>query len=149
MSNNYLQFSEELRLIFKEKKWFKKYLLSYSEKEERKKDLKNNPFADLYENLNDENFPDFSWALEKNGLWIYSEEQGNVEHATLVVQRFFQVFKHYDRFFTISWAETCSAPRLSEFGGGAVFITHKEISYCPISTWLEKKEKAFIRSLKK
>jgi hypothetical protein len=68
--------------------------------------------------------------FEKNkqdkNLYIYSEDSANIEavtHAIHAVQRHYQI----ETPITFSFADTCSKPRVGEFGGGVVTITRDRI----------------------
>lgn len=84
----------------------------------------------------------FQWKIqsESNGyyLWFYSEEDGNAEHVALFAQNFLARFRP-QQYFTLSWAMTCSKPRIGEFSGGAVFVTATEINWNGVFTWLTEK----------
>ena len=77
---------------------------------------------------------DFNFEFDAKGLWIYSEESGDIEHVALFVQDFLDEF-HPDRCWWFSWANTCSKPRIDEFGGGACFVTANEIDWINGQTW--------------
>ncbi|MGE0885431.1 MAG: hypothetical protein AB7P14_17935 [Blastocatellales bacterium] len=84
----------------------------------------------------------FQWKLDAepdgNELWMYAEESGNLEHVALFVQEFLAQFRP-NEYFTLSWAETCSKPRISEFSGGAIFITAKDIEWHGATAWIGRK----------
>lgn len=54
-------------------------------------------------------------------VWFCSEEGGVIEDTVAVATALMENFNTEHR-FTISWAYTCSKPRLDEFGGGAVCL---------------------------
>lgn len=62
----------------------------------------------------------FTAELEPKGMWIYGEESINIEHTELLVSRLVDELDLKP--VTISWAYTCSKPRIDEFGGGACVI---------------------------
>ncbi len=61
-------------------------------------------------------------------LWLYSEEYGNIDQVALLVQKFLQQFRPIDC-WTLTYAATCSKPRVAEFGGGAVIVTASDIHW--------------------
>lgn len=131
MANNYLQFSTELTGLNKEHvAWFKKHL------NENDKDDPSSPFKKAYEG--DECFPCVQCEIEEDRVWFYAEESGSIEHVVEVVQTFFNVFKLHDRFFMLTWACTCSKPRVDEFDGGAVFVTSKNSKWQDSGTFLSR-----------
>ncbi|NQT37235.1 MAG: hypothetical protein HQ581_07085, partial [Planctomycetes bacterium] len=59
-------------------------------------------------------------------LWLYCEENGAADRAAHLVQKFLGQFRPTDS-WSLTWAATCSKPRVGAFGGGAVFVTASEI----------------------
>lgn len=72
-------------------------------------------------------------------VWIHDHE-GNGEPilAMRVVQAFFRAFSD-DGIFWLSWAETCSKPRVGQFGGGAVVCTRERIDHFSTQEWIGSK----------
>ena len=93
----------------------------------------------------------FHWSInrdeDKHYLWIYAEEYGDVEHVALFVQEFLARFRSYE-YFTLTWAQTCTKPRISEFSGGALFVTADEIAWNGTFPWLGEKIREFDRKKK-
>jgi hypothetical protein len=58
-------------------------------------------------------------------LWVYSDEQFDVEEAALVVQAYLKKWAP-EACFIFTYAETCSKPRPGEFSGGSVLVTIKD-----------------------
>jgi hypothetical protein len=136
MANNYTQFSEEIsNLTQEEKDW----IVSVLEV----------PINDTQESfyLKDWEGPGFEWSFEDkrhiepshtyNTLWIYTEESGNIDNVAEFIQAFIKKFRP-SYIFTISWADTCSKPRIHEFGGGAAVIDANHIRCMNTDTWLKK-----------
>ena len=120
MANNYRSFSEMLALnTDAEREWCKSYL----------KDLGDT-----------EDGTEFGYAFEDQGLWVFTEEYGNVDRVADLVQEFFKEFRP-DGIFTLSWSDTCSKPRLGEFGGGAVCVTRNTVEWMTTDDWLTDKQK--------
>jgi hypothetical protein len=61
-------------------------------------------------------------------LWLFAEECGDVGRVAHLVQKFLRQFRP-DQCWSLTWAATCSKPRVGEFGGGAVFVTASEIKW--------------------
>lgn len=57
-------------------------------------------------------------AWEDDGLWIRHTESISLEAVVAVIQVLLDELE-IDEPFEFSWAYTCSAPRIDEFGGGA------------------------------
>ena len=55
-------------------------------------------------------------------LWFYAEESGSPDNVAWLVQKFLKRFRP-DQCWSLTYAATCSKPRVGEFGGGAVFVT--------------------------
>jgi hypothetical protein len=90
---------------------------------------------------------DYAFAEESDEdrgryLWIYSEENGCVDRVAHLVQKFLRAFRP-DRCWSLTYAGTCSKPRVGEFGGGAVFVTATDIKYCNAWGFVEEQEKQF------
>ena len=73
-------------------------------------------------------------------LWIHSEEHGYVDRVAHLVQKFLREFRP-DACWSLTYAGTCSKPRVGEFGGGAVFVTATDIKYCNAWGFVEEQEK--------
>jgi hypothetical protein len=62
------------------------------------------------------------YEIDPSGIWVYGDEWLDTEFAakfTHVFMRFFNL----EGFVIIRVAESCSSPRLDEFGGHCVFVT--------------------------
>lgn len=130
MANNYITFSEEIdNLTAEETEWLKQTLKRNSK-------------------LSDESRLDFEYAFitdpvtKIDTMWIHSDENGSVEDTAAFMQRFLIKWRP-DRFLTISWAETCSKPRIGEFGGGSVFVTAKRCYWTNNYDFLHDMEEKF------
>ena len=89
---------------------------------------------------------DRGFAIQRQGdydsgstaLWIWADECGDVESVAQFVA---DVGKALDLtgMWGMTWAETCSRPRINEFGGGAVAVnlTTGRISYMNARGWLD------------
>jgi hypothetical protein len=61
-------------------------------------------------------------------MWLYAEEGAELDLVAHLVQKFLRKFRPNDC-WSLTYATTCSKPRVGEFGGGAVFVTAAEIKY--------------------
>jgi hypothetical protein len=89
---------------------------------------------------------DFELRLEgDNGLssvWFHDDgETGNFEQVARFVQRFLNKFRPGEC-WGFEWSYDCSKPRLDAYGGGAVFVTTKEIRWLLTNQWLEEQMEA-------
>jgi hypothetical protein len=75
-------------------------------------------------------------------LWFYTESCGNIDNVLHLVQKFLKKFRP-DQCWSLSYAATCSKPRVGEFGGGAVFVTAKTICWQDGMNFIERKRAAF------
>jgi len=123
MANNYLLFSEAIQLKTpQEHAWVAKRL----------------------DNRDEDEVEAFSWKIDRedNTLWIYAEEFGNPEKVAIFVMEYLKKFDPTGC-FTLTYAETCSKPRVSEFTGGAFFVTAKSMKYRSASDWARTERRAW------
>jgi hypothetical protein len=92
--------------------------------------------------FDDDNRKSAAWGRH---LWIYAEDNGNVEQVAWLVQKFLKQF-HPDHCWSLTYANTCSKARVGEFGGGAVFVTADEIRFNDCYDFVEEQRKVFERS---
>jgi hypothetical protein len=84
--------------------------------------------------VNLEYWPNFCWKIEgsgvgpdvKHSLWLYCEEGYDGEQLAVFVRELICRFMP-DYIFTMTVAETCSKPRVGEFGGGWMVISKDEV----------------------
>lgn len=159
MANNYLQFSESLPIQDdREEAWLRHQLADvlltksntiFEEAEEDQIALEESfevmPrfLAELPADVReDDSSLGFCWSIVSSpgaarGLWIYSEEAGNANHAALLIQKFLQ---HFDPagWWTLTWGATCDQPRCGEFSGGAILVTASEIHGMDADRWIQE-----------
>jgi hypothetical protein len=75
----------------------------------------------------DDNVEWYEWyrylmEFDPNGVWIYTDETGSPEAAANIAQLYLSDFD-IEGGVLITWADTCSKPRIGEFSGGAVVVT--------------------------
>lgn len=146
MANNYLQFSEVVtNLTPKEVAWLKEYLermralCEIAQEGDHEHPISREDRA-LIEELDLENWGfGFDWKIDKDPewgdhLWIYTEESGDPHQVAVLVRRFLRKFRP-DDCFILSYAETCSKPRVGEFSGGAFFVTAENIRSISAGDW--------------
>ena len=74
------------------------------------------------------------WRVHPDGVWVSSDNL-DIEFMEIVIQAYLRKF-HPNKFFGFEYAMTCSKPRLGGFGGGAVYVDAKEVSYDGSYSWL-------------
>ena len=146
MANNFLQFSEMLpNLAAEEAAWLEGQLetiVAFGDREfpENAPAIATMPNAPDFTGprfLRDN--PDFDCRFDVLGfefafedeegsrsLWLYADTRGNPEHVAWLVHKFLKRFRP-DQCWSLTYAATCSKPRVGEFSGGAVFVTATEI----------------------
>lgn len=127
MAENYIQFSEIITGVTPEQKeWLIDWLLQYHERKDRPDKLEWSKERGLceYNNEDADVWPRFDWVFTEDGdLWIRDDGgDGSVEDVAVLVKTYFKRFK-FDSYFTLTWAETCSKPRVGEFTGGGFIVT--------------------------
>jgi hypothetical protein len=99
------------------------------------------PHADFPKDLVDM-IEDWHFEIEadnsgtKNGLWLHSM-YGGVDAVCAFLQHLLQKFDPKSH-VTFEWSHDCSKPRVDAYGGGAAFITTKEIKTMSTAAWLNE-----------
>ncbi len=75
-------------------------------------------------------------------LWLYAEEGGEPDHVAWLIQKFLKEFRPQEC-WSLTYATTCSKPRIGEFGGGAVFVTADAIKWQNAYDFVEQERAAF------
>jgi len=91
-----------------------------------------------------DDWPGFSWrVLHPSGdLLLYAEESGEVAHVAAFVRTFLARFRPADS-WQMTWADTCSKPRVGEFSGGGVFVTAAGVRFLIPQDWLDQLQAEF------
>ena len=115
MANNYSQFSEMIPCENKEQQdWLMQEL------------------AIAIEFDDGERVPACAFEADGDDVWVYSEDSGDLEALADVVATF-QVEFDITEPWTLTWADTCSKPRLGNFGGGGLVIYKGKVHW--LDTW--------------
>ena len=69
----------------------------------------------------EDGFVGYEAEVEEKGVWIHSDEYLTPEHAVELVQDLVEELD-LPGIHVVSWAYTCSKPRIDEFGGGAFAV---------------------------
>ncbi len=78
-------------------------------------------------------------------LWFHTDEYGSLDRVAHLVQKFLKRFRPNDC-WSLTWATTCSKPRVGEFGGGAVFVMASDIKWNDAYEFVEQQQAAFASS---
>jgi hypothetical protein len=70
-------------------------------------------------------------------IWVYSEEDADLGRLEDILSEYQTKFGD-QKAIIMSWAHTCSKPRLGEFGGGATVIVAGKIKNLDARNWAEK-----------
>ena len=164
MANNYLQFSEVIpRLTPEEEAWLRAQLQTVVVHHGQETEIDGTDETDAADAewlgprfLRDKEDYDPSWggtdfqyefdddAYSDWGrhLWVYAEESGWPDNLAWLVQKFLKKFRP-DQCWSLTYAATCSKPRVGEFSGGAVFVTADAICGQSAGEFIEQECAAF------
>ena len=96
-------------------------------------------------------WPPCGYEFEKEDnvthLWIHSEDSFNLEGVANFIQHFLKQFRS-KQCFTLTWAATCSRPRVGEFSGGGVFITAEKQKWHSAYDFIHKCHRRFEKKKK-
>ncbi|HEX3654934.1 MAG TPA: hypothetical protein VGG64_15185 [Pirellulales bacterium] len=161
MANNYLEFSEVLdQLTEDERRWLEEQLETVFVFGDHEYTAQTLP-SDLSEEDADwtglrvlRDFPDdeggetdFEFAFyddPENGqyLWFCANEGGDPGQVGHLVQKFLRQFRR-DQCWSLTYATTCSKPRIGEFSGGALFVTADSVELIDAHDIVEQRRVAF------
>jgi len=74
-------------------------------------------------------------------LWLYTDESGDLERLAHLVQKFLRAFRPH-QCWSLTYATTCSKPRVGEFGGGALFVTADNIRWHNADEFIQQERAA-------
>jgi len=78
-----------------------------------------------------------SFEREGTKVWVYSEEYADMNRLVDILAEYQKTFGD-QKAIVLTWAYTCSQPRLSEFGGGAAVIVGGKIESLEARDWADK-----------
>ena len=167
MADNYLLFSEVMaNLSAEEEVWLKSQLQWIAVRGDQEIEIeapddqaaKGADWAGPRFLRDDEDYdPDFNWGVGfeyafydddhppqgwGRHLWMYSDEWGDLSRVARLVQKFLKQYRP-GQCWSLSYATTCSKPRVGEFGGGGIFITADAIIRNDARDFVETQEAAF------
>jgi hypothetical protein len=89
---------------------------------------------------------DFHDDHDKGGwgrhLWLYADGCGNPDNVAWLVRKFLKQFRP-KQCWSLTYAATCSKPRVGDFAGGAVFVTADEIKWQDAHDFVGQERTAF------
>jgi len=164
MADNYLEFSETLGPLNKKQEvWLDAQLSSIVVVNGKEFPADKAPDCDEpdYRGLrflrdyddSDNDFESVGFSVSYEGfgknrcVWIYGDEQGDPRRVAHLVQKFLKKFRP-NQCWSLTYATTCSKPRVGEFGGGAVFVTANTIVWQDAYEFVEQQRAAFKQNRK-
>jgi len=125
MANNHTQFSEVIPCETKEQmQWLEEMLATAVRIDDE-----------------EEGYPVCDLGRKADGIWVHSSDWGDLEALVGVVCAFQQRFQITEP-WSLTWADTCSRPRIGEFGGGAVVVCKGEAEWLHTWSWCEDRKRA-------
>lgn len=126
MASNYQVFSEIIeKLTTEESKWVFSFLCNYEDRGTDEEDLRKwcEDRGLDFDSGDYDYWPSFSWKIESNrDLWLYAEENFDLDNLMFFVHTFLKKFRPLDAFY-MTYATYCSKPRIGEFSGGWACMT--------------------------
>lgn len=139
MADNYMQFSEVIKdITLEEAKWIEavlsfdctKFGYDLMEAGAALADLMGRTTVELAKyDVDITYWPTFDWRVGEWSLWLCDNgDSFCFDEVILFVESFIKKWRP-DYVFSMTWAGTCSKPRVGEFGGGWVHITKDRVEY--------------------
>jgi len=119
MANTYTQFSEMIPCETKEQQEWLMQEIAVAVYDD---DGARHPACDL--------------RADRENVWVYSEDSADIGALADIVADF-QLRFEVDEPWTLTWAETCSKPRVGQFGGGGVVVYRGKVSWLNTWSWCE------------
>lgn len=109
---------------------------NFSEKKWRKL-LREQPWRNKED---DELLCNFTVEREGGTVFFGTDEYGDVDALSKYIQAFLKKYRT-EGYFIMGFADTCDKSRPGGFGGGAVLVTPREISFINSYTWIDEQVK--------
>jgi hypothetical protein len=142
MANNYRQASFTFKATNEQAAWLLYVHESMILARDEPSEPRDPEIAALYDLLMDEDQPYSAdiehGAITGGGVWVHDDgEWIDVEYVAKLLQAW---LKHFDinEPIAFEWAETCSKPRVGEFGGGACIVTQDAIQFSCTQRWIQE-----------
>ncbi len=123
MANNYTEFSVLLPKVDEaELVRFMEEVEARQEKAEEDNDWESMPLRGM------------EYETRGGELWLHADESGDVSAAEELIREFLNRFEIRGGVY-MSWASTCSKPRINQFEGGAMVVTRQDtlwVSACDV-----------------
>ena len=123
MADYYTLFSDAFEIKPEAGEWLKQILKLDPEEPEQLKALMELLDADEHEV---DCWPQFGWDIHESMLVCFSEETADMNHVAYLLQAYIRKYEPQAK-MCATWANTCSAMRTGEFGGGYIIVTADEI----------------------
>lgn len=148
MANNYIEFSNNLKVDVGDAAWIRAKIDYFNNPPNKDSEGWGNFLAECEKYELDPADASglrlkFSLSPDLDDVYLYSEGEYDWFHAAKLVQELFRARGRSNECWTLSWSESCSRPRVGEFGGGAVFVTAEKIEIFTTFEWLEAKAKVW------
>ena len=144
MADNYQLFSEVVSgITAKQRTWIERVLGCKSDQPDQTTAILQDAGFDV-DAIDVDDWPDFQWEFIEGGsaLWLQGDEYGNINHVGEFVRALLAKFSP-DQCWSLTWAETCSRPRIGEFGGGGLFVTAKEVTVVNATDCVSQQRRQF------
>lgn len=131
LADNYVQFSQllcDLKPV--ERAWLERMLSVPSQATLAAAGIHHDP-------QEEDPWPPCQWELQGDALWIYSQQSGDPHQVAQLICAFLKRYRKR-ACWQLSWSETCSRPRVGEFGGGGVFVTAQGSTFFHAHAWLQR-----------
>jgi len=139
MANNYCEASFAVQATTEEREIWQKIvgiatilLTDYLEEDEKLTELQKEEYDPVLigqvravaKEFEDWGTFDVNFDEDGDSLWFHHDESFNMDQAAAFLSLWLKLTEN-DKSIVATWANTCSKPRVDEFGGGAVVITAK------------------------
>jgi hypothetical protein len=143
MAQNYTIFSEYLTYTSEEQRvWLDEYMGAICD-EGYPDGVDKDPWPEAKAHYDEHCGLGFDAEWRNGCLWIYTEESGDVDAVGAFVHEFLKKF-HKDSYWTMTWACTCSKPRVGEFSGGGIVVHAEGVEFMNPWKFFESVKKRLI-----
>jgi hypothetical protein len=122
MANSYVQTSLLIPLTAEQQEYAEMVYNKLFEEDETLNEFQEEILSDP-----DCRYAGFRFERESEGIWLYDDEFVDIDALGAFIFQLVRKFKLEPVGFT--WSNTCSKPRLDEFGGGCCVVTQQIIKF--------------------